>query len=529
MDFGLVKIYDPHMRTTAGARAITAGFSPPEQYGQATTDARTDIYALGATLYMLLTGTPPMESVLRMTQDDLMNAHQVNPAIPIPVSKVIEKGMALRPDLRFQTANDFLFALKAAREESVLVPVKRPARHIAKPASSTSATAQVANIAAQPAAGLTMQKQKIQRKPIILGSIAGVLVLLCVVGVFIWDGMSNGGINPPVTVKPTIIPTEPELKATKKIAETKVSTPISVVHDFPAKICILGDGPTNDGIHNQVSWEGAQKAREIYGVEIEFLQADTSTADPYIPVVQKAVEIDCTLIVGNSFNWAEAISKMAKDNPNRKFALADSQIDPSLPNVMESWYEVSQSSFLAGYLSAGYSRTGIVATFGGMDIPIVINFMHGYALGVEEYNRQHATNVKVLGWNTETQTGTFMGDFWTQDLGKQLATGFVEEGADIILPAAGLGNLEAMQVCKNTGKCLIIGVDFDATRAYGDYSSIILASSVRNLDAFIVEATRRVVKDEFNGGLWKGTMNVNGVDLIINPAFRPQIRSEVIK
>jgi serine/threonine protein kinase len=56
VDFGIAKIYDPQLKTTTGARALTPGYSPPEQYGFGTTDSRSDIYAVGATLYHLLTG-----------------------------------------------------------------------------------------------------------------------------------------------------------------------------------------------------------------------------------------------------------------------------------------------------------------------------------------------------------------------------------------------------------------------------------------------------------------------------------------
>jgi serine/threonine-protein kinase len=55
VDFGIAKIYDS-TETATGARGLTPGFSPPEQYGGSPTDHRSDQYSLGATLYNLLTG-----------------------------------------------------------------------------------------------------------------------------------------------------------------------------------------------------------------------------------------------------------------------------------------------------------------------------------------------------------------------------------------------------------------------------------------------------------------------------------------
>ncbi len=122
VDFGLVKVFDQHLKTTVGARAITPGYAPPEQYGQGKTDERTDIYALGATLYDLVTGHEPLESVARMAGEHLETASRLNPAVPLVVSDVIERAMALEPAMRYQTAGEFWSALKAARTIAARAP-----------------------------------------------------------------------------------------------------------------------------------------------------------------------------------------------------------------------------------------------------------------------------------------------------------------------------------------------------------------------------------------------------------------------
>lgn len=112
VDFGLVKVFDPNLKTTLGARAVTPGYAPPEQYGHGKTDVRTDIYALGATLYNLIAGRDPLESVQRMAGIKLPSAYELNPQVPLELIQVIERAMALEPSQRFQSASDFVSALK---------------------------------------------------------------------------------------------------------------------------------------------------------------------------------------------------------------------------------------------------------------------------------------------------------------------------------------------------------------------------------------------------------------------------------
>ncbi len=67
VDFGLVKVFEPDRNTTQGRVRSHPGYAPPEQYGRGNTDARSDLYALGATFYALITGHEPVESVNRLT------------------------------------------------------------------------------------------------------------------------------------------------------------------------------------------------------------------------------------------------------------------------------------------------------------------------------------------------------------------------------------------------------------------------------------------------------------------------------
>lgn len=106
VDFGIAKQLRLGQQTMAAARAVTSGFSPPEQYGGARTDARSDVYALGATLYCLLTGQVPPDAMDRLTGAQLASPRRVNPAITPKTEDAILRAMEHNPPSRPQTVRE---------------------------------------------------------------------------------------------------------------------------------------------------------------------------------------------------------------------------------------------------------------------------------------------------------------------------------------------------------------------------------------------------------------------------------------
>jgi serine/threonine protein kinase len=126
VDFGISKVYDPNSQTTQGARGVTPGYSPVEQYGFGRTDPRSDLYALGATAYTLLTGQVPPESVQRAASDTLLPASRLNPQLSVGMDAVLGKAMQLDPSRRFQSAAAFKGALLAPGQYRGDPKKKRP-------------------------------------------------------------------------------------------------------------------------------------------------------------------------------------------------------------------------------------------------------------------------------------------------------------------------------------------------------------------------------------------------------------------
>jgi basic membrane protein A len=181
--------------------------------------------------------------------------------------------------------------------------------------------------------------------------------------------------------------------------------------------------------------------------------------------------------------------------------------------VLGLTFATDQAGFLAGYAAAASTKTGKVATFGGIQLPTVTIFMKGFQAGVNYYNAQKGTNVEVLGWDTAADAGSFTGNFESLDDGRSFAQSFVEEGADIIMPVAGPVGLGSAAYCKETGSCWIVGVDTDWTVSAAEYKDVVLTSVLKNMDVAVFNATKAAKEGTFKGGIYTGTLADNGVGI----------------
>ncbi|RPJ28880.1 MAG: serine/threonine-protein kinase [Chloroflexi bacterium] len=123
VDFGLAKVLHGSQATTTGARAMTPGYSPPEQYGTARTDPRTDIYSLGATLYAALSGIIPEDGLARaMDNTQLTPLRKRNSKVSRRLAASIEKAMGIDPADRFQNAEEFARSLLGSKAKTQHLP-----------------------------------------------------------------------------------------------------------------------------------------------------------------------------------------------------------------------------------------------------------------------------------------------------------------------------------------------------------------------------------------------------------------------
>jgi hypothetical protein len=201
VDFGIAKLYDPSMATTMGARAVTPGYSPPEQYGGGRTDPRSDIYALGATLYHLLTGVQPPESVSRMAgAAALPEPRQVNPAISPATSHAIQRATELVREQRFQSISELKRSLSAPPPPSAVTAFAPTPAVQAAPAVYTPAA---------PAKQVVVQR-KIPAWLIAGGAVLAVAIFAMLAYVLV-VGIQPQATPPPTAQAPTLAAVAPTL------------------------------------------------------------------------------------------------------------------------------------------------------------------------------------------------------------------------------------------------------------------------------------------------------------------------------
>lgn len=294
---------------------------------------------------------------------------------------------------------------------------------------------------------------------------------------------------------------------------------------------VTNSGGLDDRSFNDASWKGLQKAATDYGIGVDVLVSNSET--DLAPNVQQAVDTGCGFVLTVGYELAPATADQAAKNPDTDFAIVDEVVDA--PNVKPIVFDTAQAAYLAGYLAAGVTQTGKVATFGGGNQPPVTLFMDGFVDGVAKYNEVHGTAVTVLGWDKATQDGVFTGDF--EDINKGLVTtqGFIDQGADVILPVAGqVGEGSARAALDSNGKVSVIWVDSDGYDVLDpEYRPVLLTSVLKNTGDAVVEIVKSSIDGTFDNKQFVGTLENGGVDIApfhdLASKVSPELSAEIDK
>lgn len=283
------------------------------------------------------------------------------------------------------------------------------------------------------------------------------------------------------------------------------------------KPCIVSDaGGFDDKSFNQLSFEGAEAAADELGTELVDVQS--ASENDYKGNVESLVAESCDAIVTVGFALSATTIESATANPDIDYIIIDDAADADFDgnadadNIKPLLYDTAQGAFLAGYLAAGYSETGKVGSFGGMDYPTVTIFMDGFKQGVDYYNETKGENVELVGW--DGKKGSFTGGFAADPAAKTTAQNILDQGVDVILPVGGPIYQSAIDAIEDSGEDVaLIGVDADFYDSDPTTQDIVLTSILKGMDVSTKEAVLSSGNDEFDPTPYVGTLENGGVDI----------------
>jgi basic membrane protein A and related proteins len=353
--------------------------------------------------------------------------------------------------------------------------------------------------------------------------------LLVLAGAFLLLAACQGG---PAPERADIAPLSQELPSSAQLpggtttAEASVAlkiAPSTPIEAWSTERYGLIAGSIDDKSFNQLAWSGLQRATQELGVEMQHLETQPVEAEQNI---NQFIDQRYSGIVTVGFLMAEAARTASQANPTLPFIAVD--VPSQTSSDLGLLFATDEPAFMAGYVAAAMSQTGVVCTYGGVEIPPVLIFMVGFEHGVKYYNQQHGANVQVLGWRTDPALavggeGVFAGNFDNQEDGRRLAETFFAEGCDILFPVAGGVGLGSAAVAQEQG-LTVIGVDADLTQTAPEFGEVYLTSVLKKVDVAVFEAIKQMHEGRFEGGTnYVGTLANDGVGLAPFHAYEDKI------
>ena len=262
-----------------------------------------------------------------------------------------------------------------------------------------------------------------------------------------------------------------------------IGTGAASAQDFqPAIIYDLGG--KFDKSFNEAAYNGAERFKEESGVEyLEFEVTNESQRDQ---ALRRMARRGATIVVAVGFSYATPLETIAQEFPDTKFTIIDSVVEQ--PNVQSVTFKEHEGSFLVGMAAALASETGKVGFIGGMDIPLIRNFAHGYEQGVKHVNEGAEVFVNMTGttpaaWNDPAK-------------GAELAQSQFDRGADVVYAAAGGTGLGVLQTAADGGK-YSIGVDSNQNHLH---PGSVLTSMLKRVDVAVYNAFKGAQDGSWEAG-----------------------------
>lgn len=283
------------------------------------------------------------------------------------------------------------------------------------------------------------------------------------------------------------------------------------------KACLLTDaGSVSAGSPAEQAIEGLNRAQRELGIEANSVAAESS-AD-YAPMLQSLADEQCSMVVALGSGMANAVEAAAKANPAVEFALIDAIPNSTPTNLRPVVFNVQESGFLAGYAAAARSTSGTVGAFGALNVAPVTAYLDGFVQGVAYFNQAKDAQVQVVGWDLDTQNGTFVRSdsdpYSDASAGRVAAQTLAGQGADVIMAVAGDSGVGALQLAAETSGLKVIWTGTNGCQTQASYCDQQLGSVVKDRGTAIFELIRADQQGRGASGVFTAGLRNDGTTFV---------------
>lgn len=269
------------------------------------------------------------------------------------------------------------------------------------------------------------------------------------------------------------------------------------------KVLLIVNGALGDKSFFDSANRGIDMIKQKYGDKVETRVLEVGD-DPtkWEPALLDASEQDWSLIIAGTFSISETLGEVAKQYPDKKYILYDAALpfeDGGFDNVYSIQYKQNEGSYLGGVLAAELLKSGTLAAdtgtalgfLGGMDIPVINDFLVGYIAGAQSVT----PDIKVAV--------SYAGSFTDAAKGKELGLAQYRAGVGIGFTAASQAGLGQLAAAKETGK-YVLGVDSDQEAIFAQsdpaIAAQVISSVLKNVDVSLLRAYDQFVEGKLPFG-----------------------------
>jgi basic membrane protein A and related proteins len=269
---------------------------------------------------------------------------------------------------------------------------------------------------------------------------------------------------------------------------------------FAAPAVVYSVGGKFDGSFNEAAYTGAERYREETGED--FGEFEIATQAQSAQALRSFAQRGFSPIAAIGFTHASALAKVAPQFPDTQFVLVDMVVEA--PNVQSIVFREQEGSYVVGILAAMASKTQVIGFVGGMDIPIIRKFACGYIQGA----RSADPKVRVL----VNMTGPTPAAWSDPGRGAELARSQIEQGADVIIQAAGGTGIGVLQAAADAH---VLGIGTDSNQN-GLHPGQVLTSMRKRVDNAVYDNFMAARDGEWEPGLKVLGLAEGGLDWVMD-------------